>query len=95
MRTFTIELPDRAVEGLEKAAHTYNGQRGGNLSVQEWITLHLRELSIGEDLGALLPSIQEWVNREHQEHIAEARDGLLRDQDHAEPPPLTDGDEGG
>lgn len=80
MHKLTVDLPDAAWAGLQRAAHKYNGDLGVNLSVDEYVDLHLRELSIADQLAERLPAINEEIQVEHGRRVTAAREVLLRDQ---------------
>ena len=50
MPRFTIDLSDAALAGLQVLAARYNADNGADLSVQEWLLLHLKELAVQDDL---------------------------------------------
>jgi hypothetical protein len=50
MATYTINLKDEAVARLQELVARYNGDNGAALTVEEWVTLHLKELAVQDEL---------------------------------------------
>ncbi len=78
MASFTIDLTDAAVARLQALVSRYNADNGAALSVQDWITLHLRELAVQDELLSQVQSIQRQKEQEALAGIAAAKEELLR-----------------
>jgi hypothetical protein len=48
--TYNITLKEQAVTRLQQLVARYNGDNGATLTVEEWVTLHLKELAVQDDL---------------------------------------------
>ncbi len=78
----TIEdIPDRALPALRKQAFAYNAQAGLDLTLEQYLARHLREMAITEDLAAAFPNIQNEVQEETQQRMNTARDELIANLD--------------
>ncbi len=82
MPDFTITLSPRAVQRLKTLMQRTNETEGTSLTLCDWITLHLRELAIAQDLSAAIPTLQEQTKRDAettlQAAITTTRDQLLQ-----------------
>lgn len=70
MATFRIDVPDKAVAGLQAVVKRYNEDNGATLSVQEWIVLHLKDIVVGPDLAAAMPAIREEEEKKANDALA-------------------------
>ena len=77
----TQDIPDRAVPGLQKQAFAYNAQTGKDLTLHQFLALHLREMAIADDLNAALPDLQAEAQAEVQRRLDLTRDQLIADQE--------------
>lgn len=81
MPKFTIDLSAKAVTALQTQVTRTNENEGTAYTLQQWITLHLNELAITDELGAAVAAIQEQQQRDAQTTldtaIRAARDQLL------------------
>jgi len=50
MPRFTIDISNAAVTKLQAVVARYNADNGANLTVQDWLLLHIKELAIQDDL---------------------------------------------
>ncbi len=79
MPSFNIQLSDKAIDRLQTHVQRTNDANGEALTLRDWITLHLRELAIADDLPAAVAQLQ----RETQDTLAAAirakRDQLLQE----------------
>lgn len=77
MAKFTIEVADAALPRLQAVVQRYNSDNGAALTVADWLTLHLRELAIQDELMQSIESIRKQKEAEaHSAALAE-RDRLL------------------
>ncbi len=83
MPSFTITLSPKSVQRLKTLMQRTNDTEGTSLTLRDWITLHLRELAIAQDLSAALPALQEQTKRDYetalQAAITTTRDQLLQE----------------
>ena len=81
MPKFTIDLTDKALAGLQAEVSRYNGNAGTTLTVQQWIVLHLQEISIAPELTAAIGQLREQgeadANAALEAAVKAARDQLL------------------
>ena len=50
MPRFELELSEAAVTGLQRVVARYNADNGAALTVADWIHLHLKEVSVQDEL---------------------------------------------
>ena len=50
MPRFELELSEAAVTGLQRIVARYNADNGSALTVADWILLHLKEVSVQDEL---------------------------------------------
>ena len=50
MPRFELELSEAAVTGLQRIVARYNADNGAALTVADWILLHLKEVSVQDEL---------------------------------------------
>jgi hypothetical protein len=81
MPRFAIDLSQKAVNKLQAQVQRTNENAGTSLTLQQWMTLHLRELAITDELGAAVAAIQEQQQQNAQTAleaaVRTARDELL------------------
>ena len=58
MPRFTIDLTDKTVTRLQTYVQRYNDNNGTALTTKDWLTLHLHELAIAEDLAAAAEALR-------------------------------------
>ncbi len=79
MPSFTITLSPKAVQKLNVHVQRTNDTAGTSLTLKDWITLHLKELAIADDLS---PAVDQLAT-ETQDTLAAAvrakRDQLLQE----------------
>jgi len=81
MPIFEIDLPAKAVAQLEDVVEGFNVQTGQDLKLAEWLSLHLKELAIGKQLGAEANTIKGDVDAEVNRRIATRRRELIGELD--------------
>jgi hypothetical protein len=81
MPIVTIDLTGKALAGLQDRTEDFNAQTGQVLKVEEWITLHLKELAIAKQLGDESTVIKADVDQEVGRRIATRRRELLEGLD--------------
>ncbi len=81
MPQFTITLTQKAVDKLQQQVQRTNENQGTSLTIKQWITLHLRELAITDELNAAVTGLRDEQQRDAQSTleaaIRTARDQLL------------------
>lgn len=81
MPDFTITLTQKAVDKLQQQVQRTNENQGTSLTIKQWITLHLRELAITDELNAAVTGLRDEQQRDAQSTleaaIRTARDQLL------------------
>ena len=81
MPKFTIDLPDKGVAALQALVAEYNGNTGGQLTVQDWLTLHVKELAISRQLAPTVDALRQQTEADAQAAlnaaITTARDELI------------------
>lgn len=81
MPKFTIDLSQATVDKLQQQVQRTNENTGTSLTLQQWITLHMKEIAIADDLTAAIAALQEQQQRDAQATldaaITTARDQLL------------------
>lgn len=79
--TFTITVSDALLAKLQELTARYNANNGTNLTVQDWLLLHLKELAIQETLSQRLnilrQQVEEEANQELERRLRQERDNLL------------------
>ncbi len=78
MPQFTITLSPQAVTRLARLVDIYNQNTGQNLTIAAWVTLHLKEIAIQEDVAAVLPVLQKQKQDELALALQAERDRLLQ-----------------
>lgn len=83
MPDFTITLSAKAVQKLQAIVQRHNDQNGTNLTVKEWVVLHLKELAITDELSTAITAIQQQHEADAQEAfdiaVRAERDRLLQE----------------
>ncbi len=81
MPKFTTTLTQATVDKLQQHVQRTNENAGTTLTLQQWITLHLQELAITDELAAAVTAIQQQQQRDAQttldDAVRTARDELL------------------
>ncbi len=77
MPDFTISISDTAAAKVAALVTRYNENNGTNFTVKEWITLHLRELAIQEELLAAVETAKQQLEKDTQTAVINERQRLL------------------
>lgn len=81
MPKLTITLTTKTVRRLRNKVSTTNGNEGTAYTLVQWITLHLKELAISDDLTATVTLLQQQKEQEANDNleaaIHAARDELI------------------
>ncbi len=83
MPSYTITLSPKAAQRLKTLMQRTNETEGTSLTLRDWLTLHLRELAIAQDLSVAIPPLQEQIKHDAetalQAAITTTRDQLLQE----------------
>ncbi len=74
MPNFTLTLTQTAVDKLQAVVTRTNDNICDNLTLLQWMTLHLQEVAIADQLAAAVTAVQE----QHQRDAQTALDAALR-----------------
>jgi len=88
MPQFTIAIAEHLIPGLQTVVERYNKDTGSDLSVTAWITLHVQELAVAEQLVAEQTRLQQQSQTDLVAALTAVRDRLIA----GEPNPATGGD---
>lgn len=77
MATFTIEVADGALPALQALAARYNGDNGSALTLEEFLALHVAEMSIQDEFVARVEALQRRTQEELQAAVLAERDRLI------------------
>ncbi len=77
MAVYTIEIPDQLVAPLKTVVERHNANNGVALTVEDYLTLHVKEIAIADDLAAELRALTEKSQKDLQAAGEAARDLLL------------------
>jgi hypothetical protein len=77
MPNITIDLPAKALKDLQLVVADFNAQTGQSLKLEDWVTLHLKEMAIAKQLADESEPIKRGVDREVDRRIAARRRELL------------------
>lgn len=67
MPTFEVTISDAALVRLQAVVAHYNENTGQSLTVKQWALRHLKEIAVGQELGA---AVQELEKQRDQAHNA-------------------------
>ena len=84
MAKYTLTLPDGGAARLQALVARYNADHGTQLSVTEWLELHLKEIAIGQDLAQEWDALQVQNRRDLESAAAALRDRLLAELEEAQ-----------
>ena len=76
---FTLTIPDALEARLKVIAARYNGATGTDLSVPQFVELHLVEMATQEDLEQAVPAIQKARDEGLAAELAAKRVQLIAD----------------
>ena len=79
MPRFTIDLTDAAVERLQAVVTRYTENTGQDLTLQQWLLLHLREIATAADLEVQVTELRRQAEVSLQLAIAATRRRILDD----------------
>ena len=81
MPKFSLDLTDKAVQRLQGFVTTYNQNEGTALTLLQWITLHLQEMAVAEELGAAIEGMRRQseiqANRDFEATVKAERTRLI------------------
>ena len=77
MAKYTLTIADAAVPKLQALVAAYNADNGATLTVEAWLTLHVKELAIQDEVVAAAQRFRQQAEADaHAATLAE-RDRLL------------------
>lgn len=79
MPEITAKVGDRVYRGVQALVDRYNAERNEALGVEEWLSLHIKELALQEDLLARSAAIQRDFQARAEEALRVAREELMAD----------------
>lgn len=83
MPQFTIKLSAKALAGLQAMVERNNADSGRSLTVGDWLTLHVKELLITEELARSAENLRQQAERDANAALDAAlraeKDRLLRE----------------
>jgi hypothetical protein len=77
MARIELELTDAAYAGLQRLVTRYNADNGLALGVEEWIDLHLRELSVQDEIVRAAEDLQKQAQETAAAAIRAERQRLI------------------
>ena len=77
MPKFTFDLPPGAINRLQPIVARYNQDNGTDLSLQDWLLLHLKEIAIQHDLAATHQDLERQAQRDLEAALLAQRQHLL------------------
>lgn len=83
MLKIEIDLPQRAIDQLQKLVDDFNSQTDQSLTLEGWVVLRLREHAISSQLMSDVAAIKADVDAEVTRRIAARRRELLAEQNAA------------
>jgi|FLYL01.1.fsa_nt_gi hypothetical protein len=88
----TITISDSLEARLKPLVARYNADTKADLTVAEWVDLHLHELAVQDDLAAELPNLQQQREKAWAEEVAGLRGRLIAElRAEASAPPAPEG----
>lgn len=72
--TIPDDLSAKTLDGIMFHVRRTNADQGLDLTLEQWVELHLKEFAIGEELAKTLPAIQNAANADAQATL----DGAVR-----------------
>lgn len=77
MPTFELTISDAALEKLQVVVARYNENTGLNLTVKQWAIRHLKEVAIGQELGAAVQEMEKERDEAYQAAVKARFEELL------------------
>ncbi len=77
MPKYTQNVPARLVPGLRRIVGAYNAENGAELTVSEFLQLHVLELAVQQELVAEQQRLTEQAQRDLLAGVAALRDRLI------------------
>jgi hypothetical protein len=81
MPAINIDLSGKALASLQEVVEDFNAQTGQTLKLEDWITLHLKELAVAKQLAADSNTYKADVDQEVGRRVAARRRELLEGLD--------------
>jgi hypothetical protein len=77
MPKFTLDLSEAAVAGLQKLVARYNGDNGTQLTVADFLLLHVKEMSVQTEILEAAKTLREQAERDIDAAFKAERERLL------------------
>jgi len=72
MPEFTISVPQKAVDRLQQLVARYNDNTGSSLTLRDWLTLHLKEMAVQNEMAERAAEIRRQQELEANQMYADA-----------------------
>ncbi len=83
MPRFTIDLSQKTVDKLQREVARTNGANGTDLTLVEWVHIHLKEIAIAPELSAAVDALNKTEEEAYRQSVTDgaraARDTLIAD----------------
>jgi hypothetical protein len=76
MAKYTQNVPARLIGGLRRVVGRYNADQGAELTVAEWLQLHVLEIAVQDELGAEQQRLTEQAQKDVAAGVLALRDRL-------------------
>lgn len=77
MPKYTITISDKHAAALAAVVQRYNDNTGQTFTVLEWLTLHVREIAVQDELAAEAALLQKQAEEGLEAALASVRTRLL------------------
>ncbi len=84
MAKYTQNVPARLVPGLRRIVGQYNADNGSELTVVEWLQLHVLEIAVQDELAAEHKRLTEQAGRDVSAAVVALRDRLVANDEATE-----------
>jgi hypothetical protein len=84
MAKYTQNVPARLIGGLRKIVGRYNADNGAELTVAEWLQLHVLEIAVQDELAAEHKRLTEQAQADVTAGVLALRDRLTAGYEAAE-----------
>jgi len=80
MSTFTIDLPDRLLPGIQAVVARHNADNGSALTVEGWLTRHVAEVAAHDELLAEQQRLTKQAQDDLEAALKAVRERLVGEQ---------------
>ncbi len=78
--TYTLRLSPGIVTRLQALTARYNGDNGAQLTVEEWLLLHVREIAVQDELLAVAQALAAQAQKDVDAAIVAEKQRLIESQ---------------